>query len=302
MSPEQLSGDKLDGRSDIYALGLVTFNMLTGKLPFPAETLQESMIMRLTDKPKQLAEMKGDVSWPSELQGVMDRALERAADARYQTAAEFGRDLTRAVKDIRASAATKQVTAMVSPPKSMPSTRMSDQQKPLPPTRVSAATPHQGTPVPAERRRSKAPLIAGAAALVVALAGAGAYFATQGDAASGRTPATPQGDTSGSVSSLPVVNLQQELEDISPLTAADSNSVQMAESALVLLRRIDSAARRADDTTTLLHLRFLRARALISAERVSEGCDSVKPIEGRLSSSTRLKNAVVPLLAVCNSK
>ena len=51
MSPEQLAGDKLDGRSDIYSLALVAFNMLTGKLPFPSDTAQESMIMRLTDKP-----------------------------------------------------------------------------------------------------------------------------------------------------------------------------------------------------------------------------------------------------------
>ena len=48
MSPEQLAGDKLDGRSDIYSLGLVAFNCLTGKLPFPSESAQEAMIMRLT--------------------------------------------------------------------------------------------------------------------------------------------------------------------------------------------------------------------------------------------------------------
>ena len=36
MSPEQLAGDAVDGRSDIYSLALVAFNMLTGKLPFPA--------------------------------------------------------------------------------------------------------------------------------------------------------------------------------------------------------------------------------------------------------------------------
>ena len=62
MSPEQLSGDKLDGRSDIYSLALVTFNMLTGKLPFPSETAQESMIMRLTDKPRPLLEMNPGVA------------------------------------------------------------------------------------------------------------------------------------------------------------------------------------------------------------------------------------------------
>jgi serine/threonine protein kinase len=86
MSPEQLAGDKLDGRSDIYSLGLVAFNCLTGKLPFPSNSAQEAMIMRLTDQPKTLAEMKPDVAWPAELQAVMDKALARDADERYAKA------------------------------------------------------------------------------------------------------------------------------------------------------------------------------------------------------------------------
>ena len=53
--------------------------------------------MRLTDKPKSLSEMRPDVSWPAEVQGVMDRALERDASLRYQAATDFGRDLIRAV-------------------------------------------------------------------------------------------------------------------------------------------------------------------------------------------------------------
>src|SRR6266516_1290919 len=51
MSPEQLSGDKLDGRSDLYSLALVFYRMLAGKLPFEATTVQETMIKRLTDEP-----------------------------------------------------------------------------------------------------------------------------------------------------------------------------------------------------------------------------------------------------------
>jgi serine/threonine-protein kinase len=97
MSPEQLAGDKLDGRSDIYSLGLVAFNMLTGRLPFPSDSAQESMIMRLTDKPKTLAEMRPEVSWPADVQQVMDKVLEREVSQRYQTATEFGRDLFRAI-------------------------------------------------------------------------------------------------------------------------------------------------------------------------------------------------------------
>jgi serine/threonine-protein kinase len=97
MSPEQLSGDALDYRSDIYSLGLVTFNMLTGTLPFPSDSPQESMIMRLTDRPKTLAEMRPDVGWPPEVQTVMDRALERKVALRYQQAKDFARDLARAI-------------------------------------------------------------------------------------------------------------------------------------------------------------------------------------------------------------
>jgi eukaryotic-like serine/threonine-protein kinase len=305
MSPEQLSGDKLDGRSDIYALGLVTFNMLTGKLPFPAETLQESMIMRLTDRPKQLAEMKDDVAWPPQLQSVIDRALERATDARYQTASEFGRELTGAVKVIRDSTATKQFTTLMSPPKALPTTRMSEQSKPVPPTRVSTATPHLGTPAPAAKPKSKAPMLVGVAALVVALGGGGAYFATRDKAAD--TPATTtkaQGDTNTSTGAVaPAINLQRELEAISALTGETTNTRQNAESALVRLGRIDAVARVADDTS-FLHFRYLRGKALMNtevADRVKAGCDSLSNIEGRLR-ETRWRNAVGPLLLACSSQ
>ncbi|HEY2825898.1 MAG TPA: serine/threonine-protein kinase, partial [Gemmatimonadales bacterium] len=62
MSPEQLSGDKLDGRSDLYSLALVYYRMLTGTLPFHAESAQETMIKRLTDDPLPLNEAKPDGS------------------------------------------------------------------------------------------------------------------------------------------------------------------------------------------------------------------------------------------------
>jgi len=97
MSPEQLAGDKLDGRSDIYSLGLVAFNCLTGKLPFPAETAQEAMIMRLTDRPRTLAETRPDVAWTPELQRTLDKALERDETERYQSAAQFGREFAAAI-------------------------------------------------------------------------------------------------------------------------------------------------------------------------------------------------------------
>src|SRR6266550_589296 len=89
MSPEQLSGDKLDGRSDVYSLGLVLFNMLTGTLPFAADSVQETMIKRLTDEPAELIEVRPDLHFPAGLQQILDIALARSPVDRYQSAAKL---------------------------------------------------------------------------------------------------------------------------------------------------------------------------------------------------------------------
>ena len=101
MSPEQLSGDKLDGRSDIYSLGLVLYRMLTGTLPFQADSAQETMIKRLTDDPMPLAEARSDIDFPPKLQLVLNSALARSAAERYQSAADFGRDTMDAVAGMK---------------------------------------------------------------------------------------------------------------------------------------------------------------------------------------------------------
>ena len=97
MSPEQLSGDKLDGRSDIYSLALVFYRMLTGVLPFQADSAQETMIKRLTDDPMPLAAARPDIVFPDKLQAVLDKALARTPAERYGSAVQFGKDAEAAV-------------------------------------------------------------------------------------------------------------------------------------------------------------------------------------------------------------
>ena len=72
--------------------------MLTGHLPFPGRSTPESVFVRLTVPPKTLASVKGDVEWPPAVQAVLDRALAREPDERYQSAREFGHELARAVQ------------------------------------------------------------------------------------------------------------------------------------------------------------------------------------------------------------
>ncbi|MEO8878871.1 MAG: serine/threonine-protein kinase [Gemmatimonadaceae bacterium] len=115
MSPEQLGGDQLDSRTDIYSLGLVTFNMLTGQLPFPSVVSREALIMRLTEKPRTLAEIRNDVVWPAELQTVMDKALANHPADRYQHVSQFGRELVTAVATMPESAFTSTGTVELQP-------------------------------------------------------------------------------------------------------------------------------------------------------------------------------------------
>ncbi len=173
MSPEQLSGDVLNGRSDIYSLALVFFRMVTGALPFQAESSQETMIKRLTDDPLKLSEVAPDAGWPPRLQGVMDRALERMPADRYESAALFARDALDAVRGagrpvvgVDTEGATEVIGAG-GVTEQLPSTRVSGG-----PEETTPQTPVPATSAPALRTRKK-PVAAIAVAAVVVVVGGG---------------------------------------------------------------------------------------------------------------------------------
>jgi serine/threonine-protein kinase len=202
MSPEQLSGDPVDGRSDIYSLGLVFFRMLTGLLPFDADSAQEVMIKRLTDEPLTLSGARPGRDFPAALQQTMDRALQRMPSDRYTSAAEFGRDALNAVAgmpDAPPAVDTVGDTKLVD-------TRPGQAVGPegtavIPGTRISGQTPAPSpttpmTPMPASApaSRKKKPVMAVAAVVgVLAVGGAAAVVVTNGstDGAAAPDSSTP---------------------------------------------------------------------------------------------------------------
>jgi len=81
MSPEQIRGKPLDGRSDVYALAILAFELFTGQLPFTGKTSQETMIARLRGAPTPLRDVRGDL--PAKLETVIAKALSVNPADRY---------------------------------------------------------------------------------------------------------------------------------------------------------------------------------------------------------------------------
>ncbi|MBL0170085.1 MAG: protein kinase [Gemmatimonadaceae bacterium] len=97
MSPEQLAGDVLDARSDEYALALVAFAALTGQEAFADSSAKDSLILRLTSRPRRLADVRSDIEWPVTLQSVFDRALAPDSADRFPRIADFADELANAI-------------------------------------------------------------------------------------------------------------------------------------------------------------------------------------------------------------
>ncbi len=91
MSPEQLLGEPLDGRSDLFSLGGLLYLLITGQPPFPGSELAIISSMVLYKNPAPPSEVAHGI--PADLDGVIARALSKSVDQRYATAREFAEDL-----------------------------------------------------------------------------------------------------------------------------------------------------------------------------------------------------------------
>ena len=95
MSPEQMRGQETDARADIYSLGILLYEMLTGRVPFECDSDYELMRAQVEDQPPSPREFNGNLPLPVEL--AVLRALAKEPAARFQSAAEFRAALISAI-------------------------------------------------------------------------------------------------------------------------------------------------------------------------------------------------------------
>jgi Tol biopolymer transport system component len=148
MSPEQARGEELDGRSDLFSMGSIVYEMATGRLPFSGNTSAVIFSEILTRNPPAPAEFNPAIA--PKLEEIIGKALEKDVDLRYQTAAELRGDLKRLKRDSDSGKAVAHSTTGFA---SAASSGSSFSQSP------SASTPAAAVPAAQAASRPSSPVI-----------------------------------------------------------------------------------------------------------------------------------------------
>ncbi len=189
MSPEQIQGLPIDGRSDLFSVGVILYQFLTGERPFSGSS---TITMRKVLEENPLPPSRFNVQVPGAMDTVVRKALEKRADDRYQTADEFAEALQAAAKS-PGNASTD--ATLISPPKPAPvpgsktgstiaraTNAMADAQ----PVSVAA-----NVAAPTAATKSQTPAIAAIASVVLLAAGAAAWYGLRGHASDQESKPTP---------------------------------------------------------------------------------------------------------------
>ena len=269
MSPEQVHGRKaIDGRSDIYTLGLILFEMLTGEMPFRADTPAKIMMAHVMTPPPPILEVRPDL--PPDCATIVTKALAKEPEERFQT----GADLAEA---LRATAERKRPPA-VSPTEQAASRKETVLERPArkestpPPTARKEEPPAAAEPAASGRPKYLWPALGAAVLLALCCGGiafASAFFPNLGLDLGGVL-------ASGTATTGPAITAAAEEEDGPGTATAEAQAAVTATAAAAAESEGATATRVAQRTATA------EAQAAAIATRIVE---STVTAEARLAAT-----------------
>ncbi len=133
MAPEQLRGEDVDGRTDLYAVGAMLFELVTGRMAFEADSDYKLMMMQLNDPPPLPSSFESDV--PGSIDRIVLRAMQKKAEARFPSASAFRAVLQDALRDAPAIKTSDPSRAAA-----MPATRFASPAATPQPTPIAASS------------------------------------------------------------------------------------------------------------------------------------------------------------------
>jgi serine/threonine-protein kinase len=200
MSPEQVLGEEVDGRSDLYSVGVLFYRLLTGALPFAADTALGMLQRQIRDTPIPLCAHRGGL--PDWCETIVQKALNKTQADRFQSAEEFREALSRAtgplpMADIAKTFAAEGRESLVPAPIVTETLDLSHQQ----PSVAAAPTINVAAPPPAAPKRggmvwAQAAVVA---MLAITVAAVGYAMLLRGDATEAANEPTPAGVVQPSV-------------------------------------------------------------------------------------------------------